>query len=98
MKPTKAERIGEQRENSRGRLMTIIEYNNASNILVEFEDGYITRTKYAIFKQGYIKHIEDFPRGRQKKRKEREIIHNCTINLSPLSFLDMIEALEVYEF
>ena len=53
----KDERIGEERLNNQGCLMRIVEYNNASDIIVEFQDEYKTRihTRYSEFASGSIK-------------------------------------------
>lgn len=49
------ERIGEVGFNSSGNKMVIIEYNNALNIIVEFESGYKTKCQYTDFKKGNVK-------------------------------------------
>lgn len=50
-------RVGESKYNNQGCLMTIIEDNGSSNIIVEFEDENKTRvaTQYCNFKSGSIK-------------------------------------------
>lgn len=47
----------EEKLNNQGCLMRIVEYNNSSDIIVEFQDEYKYRTKtiYANFKSGSIK-------------------------------------------
>ena len=49
----KINRVGETNINTNGSLMTIIEYNNANDIVVEFKDGY----KNKEFKENYIKEV-----------------------------------------
>lgn len=55
----KSERIGEFGYNNNGELMKIIEYNNHSDIIVEFQDKYKYRahTQYGNFKSGGIRNI-----------------------------------------
>lgn len=48
-------RIKETNYNNYGSKMTIIEYNNADDIVVEFENGYKTKSRYSHFKEGKIK-------------------------------------------
>lgn len=51
-------RIGEIRSNNIGYLMKIVEYNNANDIVVEFQDEYKTRvhTAYNNFLKGKVKY------------------------------------------
>lgn len=52
----KATRIGQRRQNNNGSWMTIIEYNNARDLTVKFDTGYIaTHKDYTSFKLGSIK-------------------------------------------
>lgn len=57
----KEKRLGEERKNTFGTLMKIIEYNNADDIWVEFQDKYKTRvhTQYGHFKRGGVKNPYD---------------------------------------
>ena len=57
MKNMKENRVGETTINKQGCLSKIIEYNNYSDILVEFQDKYKykVRTSYKEFKNGNIK-------------------------------------------
>lgn len=48
-------RIGEVNYNKFGSKMKIIEYNNSSDIIVEFENGYLKHCAYFDFKRGYVK-------------------------------------------
>lgn len=50
-------RLFETNKNNDGCLMKIVEYNNASDIIVEFQDEYKTRvhTKYGAFKNGAVR-------------------------------------------
>lgn len=62
-KPAKTNRIGEENKNSQNKKMKIIEYNNANDIVVEFEDGSIKRTYYKEFKNGNVLHpLDDYDR------------------------------------
>lgn len=51
------ERLGEERQNNQGCLMKIVEYDNALDIVVEFQDEYKTRikTRYSDFVKGDVK-------------------------------------------
>lgn len=40
----KKDRIGIKKQNNNGSNMTIIEYNNSQNIIVEFDNHYNTKT------------------------------------------------------
>lgn len=52
----KSERLGEENINNQGLRMKIVEYRNANNIDIKFEDNYIARSKnYNNFKNGCIK-------------------------------------------
>jgi len=50
-----AERIGEIGTSTHGLKAKIIEYGNADNIVVQFENGVKRKTTYLKFKRGYIK-------------------------------------------
>lgn len=50
------EKVGEVRTAKNGFQMTIVEYNNTNNIIVEFEDGVRTQTRYCCFKNGQVPH------------------------------------------
>lgn len=50
-------RIGEKGKNTSGELMTIVEYVDRENIVVEFENGYKTKTRYQTFKKGNVKNV-----------------------------------------
>ena len=57
MSRNKIDRTGEVGISNEGCLMKIVEYNNANNIIVEFEDEhkYRLRTRYGSFKNGECK-------------------------------------------
>lgn len=57
----KSERIGEIRKNNFGSEMKIIEYNNYSDIWIEFQDEYKIKihTNYSNFKKGNVKNPYD---------------------------------------
>lgn len=48
-------RIGETNFNKCGFKMTIINYINCDNIIVEFDNGFVTKCQYGQFKKGNIK-------------------------------------------
>lgn len=50
----KKDRIGLKNINNQGLEMTILEYNNSENILVEFEDGFRLKTTFFQFQKGKI--------------------------------------------
>ena len=50
----KIERIGETNYNKYGSKMTIIEYKDVHNLVVEFENGYKIKAQYTQFKKGNI--------------------------------------------
>lgn len=54
---TKAERLNEENLNNQGCLMKIVEYTNAHDIIVEFQDKYRARihTEYKHFASGSVK-------------------------------------------
>jgi hypothetical protein len=54
MENLRNQRIGEVKTNIRGEKMTIIEYTNTHNIIVEFENGIQVRTRYYEFKKGRV--------------------------------------------
>ena len=62
-------RIGEENINNNGDIMKVIEYNNANDIVVEFQDEYKTKihTAYHNFKNGKVKN---------KTNRLGEINHN----------------------
>ena len=51
----KTDRVGEVYYNNQGLKMTIIKYNGSDDVTVEFEDGYIKNTRYAVVKSGHVK-------------------------------------------
>lgn len=53
----KQERLGQEKLNNQGSPMKIIEYNNSSDMTVEFQDKYQTRVKtiYVNFQSGSVK-------------------------------------------
>lgn len=53
-KPVK-NRIGETAISTEGQLMTIVMYNRATNMTVQFEDGTLKKTTYSQFKDGTVK-------------------------------------------
>lgn len=57
MKSKYINRLGEEKLNNQDCLMKIIEYNNANDIVVEFQDEYMTKihTNYQAFSNGSVK-------------------------------------------
>ena len=57
----KIERLGEENYNNFGTLMKIVEYKNAKDIIVEFQDEHKIKihTRYGDFKRGKIKNPYD---------------------------------------
>jgi len=52
-------RLGEVNYNTNGSRMQIIKYNNSLDVVVKFEDGYITTCQYDAFKKGILKNPYD---------------------------------------
>lgn len=48
-------KLGEIGYNSYGSRMEIVEYNNYNNIIVQFDNGYLRKSRYDIFRKGDIK-------------------------------------------
>lgn len=62
-------RIGEVSRASNGMLLTLIEYHNASDITVKFEDGTVVHHRdYDGFKSGSIAHPTDRPEAKRAMR------------------------------
>lgn len=55
----KTQRLGETNFNKHGKKMTIIEYNNAHDIIVKFDNGYTKKCEYKQFKKGTVKNIKE---------------------------------------
>lgn len=51
------DRTGEEKLNDQGVKMRILKYNNANEIIVQFNSGYITKSKYVNFTEGIIKDL-----------------------------------------
>lgn len=49
------DRTGKSKLNNQGCKMRILKYNNANDIIVQFDSGYITKSKYVNFVDGIIK-------------------------------------------
>ena len=50
----RVQREGLQKKNNKGNVMTLIKYNSARNILVQFENGKIVQSSWNSFKRGSI--------------------------------------------
>ena len=61
LKKYQNKRIGEENYNTFGTLMRIIKYEDAHNIIVEFQDEYKYQkhTRYLYFKKGEVKNVYD---------------------------------------
>lgn len=59
MNPKCTHRLGEERLNNQGNLMKIIEYNNAQDVIVEFQDEHKTKvhTSYQAFVKGNVRNM-----------------------------------------
>lgn len=55
----KIDRTGEKNINNFGSNMFILEYRNANDIIVKFENGYTIQTKYRVFRLGQISNPYD---------------------------------------
>ncbi|MCB5367030.1 hypothetical protein LIP24_10335 [Collinsella aerofaciens] len=55
----KEERIGATNRNRFGSLMSVVAYNNATDIEVLFDNGYRTHTTWNAFKRGEVKNVYD---------------------------------------
>ena len=64
----KIDRVGEVYYNNQGLKMTIIKYNGSDDVTVEFEDGYIKNTRYAVVKSGHVKNDNCKDRRARKDR------------------------------
>lgn len=53
----KKDRIGIKKQNNNGSNMTIIEYNNSQNIIVEFDNHYKTKTNFYDFMRGKVRNV-----------------------------------------
>ena len=62
------DRTGEVNTNNQGLKMTIIKYNGSDDVTVEFEDGYIKNTRYAVVKSGHVKNDNCKDRRARKDR------------------------------
>lgn len=88
----KIERLGETRYNNFGSKMKIVDYINATNIVVEFQDGHRAKvhTKYGEFKRGEISNPYDktvydigyLGEGKYRGRKHKKIYN---------AWLDMLQ-------
>lgn len=59
MARNKIDRIGVTNYNTYGSKMTIVKYNDCDNIIVQFENGYTSKTKYITFTKGNVKNPYD---------------------------------------
>ena len=66
---TRDERLGQQTVTNAGHLITIVEYNGADDIVVEFEDGTRKRGVYGQFKRGQFKYPVDLAKERLGEEK-----------------------------
>jgi len=77
-----SKRIGETNFNSIGLKMTIIAYEDAHNMDIQFEDGTIVKdVQYSQFKAGFIRHPKMSPLLGSEKYKEKRIGEETTNNI-----------------
>jgi hypothetical protein len=57
MKNKLTNRIGMKKQNNNGSNMTIIEYDNCQNIIVEFDNNYKTKTTFFDFMRGKVRNV-----------------------------------------
>jgi ribosomal protein S27E len=79
MKNLKEERLGQTKLMNCGEYATIIEYNNANDITVKFEDGSINKTFYNEFKNGRVRktNIKDDRKRDHIERLGQRKMMNC---------------------
>lgn len=71
---TRNERLGQQTVTNSGYLITIVEYNNYKDIVVEFEDGTRKKGVYGQFKKGQFRYPVDL--AKERLGEEKYNIHN----------------------
>ena len=69
----KTTRVGETRTATNGQKMTIVEYKNANDVVVEFEDGTRIKARYQNFKKGMVKNPVTFEKKEKISLKESPI-------------------------
>ena len=65
------QRIGEAKLSTNGQMMTIVDYKNATNVTVRFEDGTETPCSYCNFKKGRVANPKTNPRIVTEKKKKK---------------------------
>ena len=68
----KNQRLGEKNINNQGFEMTIVEYNNSMDVIVEFQDGCRKKTSYNDFKNGVTLN-PNYPKKRTMPLKEERM-------------------------
>lgn len=63
---------GETKMANCGMIMTIIEYNNSKDIIVEFQDGYIKHTNYTQFTSGKVKNPNCKVKNKLTEQRKQE--------------------------
>lgn len=78
-------KVGDTNLNNQGLLMKIIEYSNANNIIVEFEDGYIIKTWAQSFRNGKVKN-KNFKDVRFIDRTGEEKVNNQGVKMKIIRY------------
>ena len=95
-------KIGETNINSKGLKMTIIRYNNAKDMDIQFEDGFIRHNvAYKEFSKGWIRHPKDIPPPTDKRIGEiRKQCYDSTAKIikyinSKNIYVEILESKEI---
>ena len=87
------DKVGEENISNNGQLMKIIEYKNANDIVVEFEDGTITKTSYRAFRKGSVanpnvktKYNRSFWNNMAKSRIGETNIASCGMEMTIVKY------------
>lgn len=87
MRSLKEERLLEKKLMNDGNFATIIEYNDANNITIQFEDGKIVKNKqYGKFKEGIINKFSDEEVGQSRVGLKKKM--NCGMDATIIEYFD----------
>ncbi len=91
------ERLGQTKLNLRLKKMTIVEYTNAHDIKVQFEDGTIVHTDWAKFDKGVVQHPDDYHKRSEwlKRQIERTGQTNTAKNGLKMTIIDYHDSADV---
>lgn len=81
------DRTGEERINKQGLKMIIINYRNNQDLDVKFEDGYVTKSDYRNFNNGYVKN-PNFDYCKKKNRIGEIFITNIGATVKIIEYKD----------